>query len=157
MNENKTEDLQKDSSNENDQNIKSEEIIESDQINKEGSDTSEPINDYDVVDQSTKKIPSFSHIRKSLIPPRDVEIVTKPKFVTRGEINTPPPINPTQSTNIKPQKNGVPELRKLKISRPCFNPLDGMDPEKFSSKTEAYLIGYLNCLYHRLDGAKRIK
>jgi len=55
------------------------------------------------------------------------------------------------------EKNGAPSLRKLKISRPCFNPLDGMDPEKFSSKTEAYLIGYLNCLYHRLDGAKRIK
>lgn len=90
-------------------------------------------------------------------PPNSVPITTKRDRTnmifgtashTRESLSTP---------TIPSQKDGVPELRKLKISRPCFNPLDGMDPEQFSTKTEAYLIGYLNCLYHRVDGAKRIK
>ena len=50
-----------------------------------------------------------------------------------------------------------PTLRKLKLSKPSFDPTEGIDFDKFASKKEAFLMGYLNALYHRLDGVKKVK
>lgn len=66
------------------------------------------------------------------------------------------PQEPTIPAIIR-RPSSQPELRKLKVSRPSFDPTEGIDFESFASKKEAFLMGYLNALYHRLDGGKQVK
>lgn len=49
------------------------------------------------------------------------------------------------------------ELRKIKVSKPSFNPLDGINLDEFETKREAYLAGYLNCLNHLWSDSKKFK
>lgn len=108
-----------------------------------------------------EKLNTFPPIGLSIgLPP----ISPSPPPIISPPINAPPENEPKlseleivkkRSSTLKQQD--LPELRKLKINRPSFDPLDGIDPEKFQTKREAYLAGYVNALYHRLDGAKKVK
>lgn len=99
--------------------------------------------------------PKFSEITLPKPQPFKKEVAENIEPVPIDQINEKRSVNDIPI--IRKPSSGQPELRKLKVSRPSFDPTEGVDFENFSSKKEAFLMGYLNALYHRLDGVKRIK
>lgn len=86
--------------------------------------------------------------------------IAKPQHFKRDrDENLPSSTTTLEEKNIPiiRKHSSQPELRKLKLSRPSFDPTEGIDFENFASKKEAFLMGYLNALYHRLDGVKKVK